>query len=196
MERKFRELQDPIHVRSINRYARRIQNTFNGVIEELLEGAPNANYRRSGTEHKQVGFKIGIASVIASSWVHRTGLPPDYELTIMTPIIIDNPEPDIMDIVHPLSPHEIVTFTSDNYHRSLDIEVKAVTKLGDFGRRVNISEYTAGGLLPPITTEGRGKLRAFTSVSALLRGVVPQDPAYLQPISELGIPESWKVAAQ
>lgn len=180
--------QESVHVERIDRALAEVQTRFDLVVANLLKRAPNtveSKYRtRFNNEfptHKRVSFDFKTAKVTASYDVD-SGTSPSYDLRITTPITIDGLNPaDFHDIHHPLDPHEIVTFRSRPYHTSFDIEARAVTRLGDFGYKLVVAEYTAGGLLPPIKTLGREKLQTIEAVTSLFRGVTPINAVYLQP---------------
>lgn len=179
-----------VHAQSVDVLQRQTAAEFHTVVGALLKDAPNASYHRGrlttdyGNQEptdKTVVFKFRNSTVLASYHVDH-GTPPTYTLEITTPIVVDNLEPDFSARTGtPLDPHEIIELESTPYYGTLEVRVKAVNRLGDFGHEITLDRYTARGLLPPINPLGRGKIDTFKSVIALFDGVVPQDPKYKQP---------------
>ncbi|MBF8250025.1 MAG: hypothetical protein HW400_626 [Candidatus Levybacteria bacterium] len=182
------EHQDLTHVKNISELEYQAGADFNLLVGRLLEGAPNVariteyvtDYDKQPPTDQAVGFKLRNSTIRASYYV-GLGMPPTYCLEIINPIAVDNLEPDgNTSKWHPLDPHEIVEFKSMPYFKSLTVDAKAVSCLGDFGREITLEQYTAGGLLPPINVLGKGKIDVFKSVTTLFKGVIPQNPTYKQ----------------
>lgn len=180
---------EKVHVQDLWFEQADVQDRFGTVVLALLKDAPDekgvslskypTQYNNLPPTLKRITFKFGNSRVHASYSVNL-GTPPSYDLTIETPIVIDKFNEQYPDPHRPLDPHEIVEFRSSPYFGSLDVEAKVVTKLGDFGQEIPVTEYSAGGLLPPIQTLGRGMLQTFESVIALFKGITPEKPQYVQ----------------
>lgn len=182
------------HARSVDAEKVVASAAFITVMDDLLKAAPNA-------KGDQSGYKIGTAndygypptdkastfgyknSNIHASFYVDWGMPPMHTLTITTAIIVDNlPPQDPWDSIHgPVEPREIVTVKASPYYGDLDVSVKAVTRLGNHGNEVTLDQYTAGGLLLPIATEGAGKVRTVNEIVALFKDYVPAKPIYKLP---------------
>ncbi len=164
----------------------RVQTRFNNTVSNLVWRAPNAivgeprqtDYGHPAT-NKKVTFPFRNGWVSASFFVDH-GFPPAYTLSMTTPVLVEG-LPPVTKLELPYDPHEVVDFKSEPFYRSLEIDVEAVNRLGNSGRKIVIAEYTAGGLLPPIVPVGRGKLQVFEAVNELFRGIKPKDPIYRQP---------------
>lgn len=171
------------HVKNISELERQTCVEFDAVVDSLLKSAPNAagerQYRTDCDSQpptdKAIEFKFGNSTVRASFHVDF-GSPPTHRLELRAPIIVDDGQWALGNRV----PHEIVEFESTPFNfRSLSVvNARAVTNLGDSGYEITIDEYSAGGLLPPINTLGKGKIEAFRSVIALFSRVVPENPVY------------------
>lgn len=174
------------HVQNIDVLKRQTAVEFYALIDFLLKDAPNAagegdyhtNYDNQPPTDKAVEFKFRTSTVRASYYL-ASGSPPTYRLEIRTPIVVDNLKSD--QTQRPQSPHEILEFNSSPFYGTVSLHVRAVNRLGDFGEEIMPDQYTAGGLLSPINTLGRGKLDTFKSAIALFKGVVLQNPMYKKP---------------
>jgi hypothetical protein len=193
-----RETEQPeglVHVRSVDAEKNAASTAFRGLVHRFLKEAPNAKGDQSdyqiGTANdfghpptvQAVTFPFGNSTVHASFHVDW-GSPPQHRLTIITPIIVDNLPDDPWDVGHgPVKPHESVMVTASPYYGDLDIAVKAVTRLGNHGAEIELEQYTAGGLVPPISTEGEGKVKTVNDVVKLFKDVAPQNPTYKKPFA-------------
>lgn len=165
-----------VHVQSIDVLKLQTANEFDTMVGALLKDAPNRAAKGSRATDKAVEFQFR-ASIVRASYHEALGSPGTYRLDISTPIAVDNLERDPMSI-HPQNPHEIVELESSPIFGTLNLRVRAVNLLGGFGHEITLEQYTAGGLLPPINTLGRGKIAAFQRVNALFQSIVPQNPLY------------------
>lgn len=183
-----------IHVESHNERIERTQDEFDALVQKFLKRAPNTKgdgmrlstgYNGEFPTHKKATFTLE-ESTIAVEYRVDLGTPPNSRISISTPIVVDN-LPDNRDPHHPNDPLEYAEFKSEPYYGSLDISVGALTRPGDFGRPILLDTYTAGGLLPAIQTEGKGKLDSFNDVVSRLKDVTPQNPQYERPIERVGV---------
>lgn len=182
-----------VHAQSIDALQRQAGAEFNAVVDSLLKDAPNA----AGERHYAIDYVDNQPptdravvfnfrnSTVRASYHADLGSPPTHRLEIRTPIAVDNLRPDSMSVVYPQVPHEIIEFESTPYFGILAVRARAVNRLGDHGYDITLDQYTAGGLLPPVNTLGRGKIDTFKSAIELFDGVVPQNPVYKQPLHPL-----------
>lgn len=179
-EAKYGRSEPLVHAESIDALQRQTAIDFNAVIDRLLKDAPNAAVKGSRTTDKAVEFQFR-ESTVNVSFYEALGSPRTYRLKISMPIAVDNLERDPISI-HPQNPHEIVELESSPIFGTLNLRVRAVNRLGDFGHQITLDRYTAGGLLRPIDALGRGKIEAFQSVIELFGDFVPKKPKYKESV--------------
>lgn len=183
-----------IHVECLNEHQEASQKAFNALVQNFLRRAPNCKsggyptgYSDELATEKAVTFSLGSSTITVEYYVDL-GTPPRSSISIATPIIVGNLASDwTWTIIHPLEPIEYAEFEGQSYYGDLEVRVKAKTRPDAHGWPILLDQYTAGGLLPPIQTEGRGKLEAFDNLTALLKDVKPQNPRYRRPIQRVTI---------
>ncbi len=186
------EEKEAVHATPLEVLHREAQARFNLVVGRLLRHAPNTKNTTHGMRtqfnneyptYREIAGDFKTSKVFAMYNVDH-GTDPYYILRIQTPIVLDGYKPnswEANDTHHPMDPHEVIEFRSRPFHNSLHINVRAVTKLGNFGHEVLVDQYTAGGLLPQIEITGRGKIRTIEAVTTLFKNVDLENPVYRKP---------------
>lgn len=183
-----------IRAESHNERIEHTQDEFDALVQKFLKRAPNTkgdqtrlptSYRGEFPTHKELTFKVGQSTVVVEYRVDF-GTPPKSSISVSTPIVVDN-LPASQNPHHPNAPYEYAEFESSPFYGVLDVRVEALTRPGDFGRCILLDQYTAGGFLPAIQTEGKGKLDSFSNLVSKLKDVTPQKPRYARPPERVGV---------
>lgn len=167
-----------VRARSVDRELDTARAEFTGLIDRFLEKAPNSDSDYVPAIDA-VAFSFRSSSV-RFSFGTDFGPPPIHALSITTPIILDNPSFDGSGDGQAKAYERLDIEV--RYNGTLNIRVRAgiSDKLKGLDQEVALEEYTAGGLLPPIRTEGKGKVETIKNVVKLFKDVVPQNPRYEQ----------------